>query len=254
MALGIIINGDDLGDGPEMDSAIFGLMARGRITSATILANGPSVESAAREASKFPACSFGVHLNVTQFEPLTSGGELRPLLDQDGRFAPDPRTVSLTQGLAAAIEAECNAQIRKLQCLGINVSHIDSHHHVHTHPPFFPLLKRVQRRFGIRRVRCGMNLYSPGLSVSRLMLLKKLIWKAALRSIYRTRTTDGFTSFLAFFRLLETPARLRRMRTLELMTHPGLRNREFPVETALLDTAWEQKVPFPVRLINYNDL
>lgn len=56
----------------EVDSAIFDLMRRRRITPATMLVNGFSVAKAARELSRISACSFGVHLNVTQFEPLTN--------------------------------------------------------------------------------------------------------------------------------------------------------------------------------------
>jgi hypothetical protein len=71
--IAVIVNADDLGMSREVNDAIFELMSRGRISSATILANAPATRDAARRAQAFPRCSFGVHLNLTQFEPLTGG-------------------------------------------------------------------------------------------------------------------------------------------------------------------------------------
>ena len=95
----IIINADDLGISQEVNDAIFGLMAEGRITSATVLANGPAVEDAAKRLAEFPKCSFGVHLNLTQFKAISSAPGLKPIVDRDGDFAGNIRAVPLTPGL-----------------------------------------------------------------------------------------------------------------------------------------------------------
>ena len=82
----IIVNADDLGFNPAVNSAIFELIAAGRVTSATLLANGPAAEEAMAQAAATRGASFGVHLNATQFRPLTGAPALKPLLGDDGNF------------------------------------------------------------------------------------------------------------------------------------------------------------------------
>ena len=69
MQIDVIVNGDDLGASSEINRAIFDLMAQNKLTSASVLANGACVEAAIERTRYFPRCSFGVHLNVTEFEP-----------------------------------------------------------------------------------------------------------------------------------------------------------------------------------------
>ena len=47
-----------------------------RITSATLIANAPSMEEAARRVPEGGNCSIGIHLNLTEFQPLTPPKEL----------------------------------------------------------------------------------------------------------------------------------------------------------------------------------
>jgi chitin disaccharide deacetylase len=85
----VIVNADDLGMSREVNEAIFDLMARGRVTSASLLANAPATEEAIRTIPKFPQCSFGAHLNITEYEPLCRAADLLGLLDGEencGRF------------------------------------------------------------------------------------------------------------------------------------------------------------------------
>lgn len=70
MPIQIIVNADDLGLSAEVNEAIFRAMEAGVITSATMLSNGSAVIPAARILHRFPNCSFGVHLNLTEFRRL----------------------------------------------------------------------------------------------------------------------------------------------------------------------------------------
>ena len=79
--INLIINADDLGSSHYIDSEIFNLMSQGLVTSATLIANGPSVETAVKLARQFPGKSFGVHLNLTAFLPLTKDAGLNVLLN-----------------------------------------------------------------------------------------------------------------------------------------------------------------------------
>lgn len=263
----IIVNADDLGISQEVNDATFDLIAKGRISSATIIANAPATREAALRASMFmsrstgsglPTCSFGVHLNLTEFEPLTAGAGARLLVDERGQMSRSrvstptdrPRLEWLRAEWLHAVYVEFCAQIERVAALGVSISHIDSHHHVHTIPLVFPVVKAIQRRYGIRRVRLAKNFYSPDQPCPAGLALKKRAYNWALRSMYATRTTDAFTEFLTYY--TADPTRKRTPGRIELMVHPGASYAA--EETELLDTDWIARTERPLRLISYAQL
>ena len=247
----IITNADDLGLSPGVDHAIFELMSEGLVTSATMLANGRSVSAAALRLKEFPLCSFGAHLNLTEFAPLGGGAGLARLLDSQGRFCGNVRAAGSLWALREAVYQEWCAQVEYLLHLGVPVSHLDGHHHVHTIPALFPALKAVQRRYGIRRVRLSLNVYSAAEASGRkLPLLQKSCYNFCLRSVYRTRTTDAFMSLSAYY---EHRARLiARYRCGEIMLHPGAESSV--EETKMLRELGQSGVDFKSNLVSYLDL
>jgi predicted glycoside hydrolase/deacetylase ChbG (UPF0249 family) len=247
----VIINADDLGISSTVNYGIMRLISDGKITSSTIIANAPATGEAVAMALKENRGSFGVHLNLTQFKPLNKDPCLSPILDEEGFFRGGAiREVPITSRLRTAVFEEWSAQIQHLISLGHMPSHIDSHHHVHTVPGLFPVLKRVQRKFGIRRVRISMNIYGGGHTASRALLASKALWNMALRRYYSTVTTERFTSFEIFHKVAETlPASLS---SVELMVHPG--DPYLEPETELLTTPWRERLNHQTQLISYKDL
>jgi len=220
-------------------------MDLGLVTSATIMANSPFVEEAIAKLSRFPRCSFGIHLNVTEFSPLSSQPAWDTLLDQAGNFSLSRfRKAVLHRPLKEAILNEWSAQVRKLQSYGLAISHIDSHQGVHTEPRLFWVLKRLQREFDIRKVRIRETFpSSPG-----QLLIRSRCWNIALKLVYPTRTTSGFTDFSTF--LQAAPSLAERYVTLEVMVHPG--HPRFASETSTLLSSWREGLSFPVELISYH--
>jgi predicted glycoside hydrolase/deacetylase ChbG (UPF0249 family) len=249
----ILINADDLGINREVSTRIFSLMARQALRSASLLANGEATEWAAAETPRYPRCSFGVHLNLTEFSPLTAGQGLEPILDAHNRFEGNGRSIRhacITASLCEAIYREWCAQVERLLLLGVKISHLDSHHHTHTIPGLFWMLKRVQAQYKIRKVRITRNIYF-GRAVSPLLLAKKAAWNWATRHYYATKTTRGFTSFKEFHQLLRSGHPLRQG-TVELMVHPGMPG--FEDETQLLAGSWGDQLREDTELISYHDL
>lgn len=247
----IIVNADDLGMSRQVNDAIFAHMAAGRVTSATLLANGEAFEDAIERARAFPRCSFGVHLNASQWRPITNDVGLRPILNADGCFAGNRlREVRIDGSLRTALLNEWSAQIERVQSASVHVSHIDSHHHMHTVPGVFMVLKRLQRRYGLRKVRQTMNIYPPDLPAPPLLLARKFIWNVALQKYIPTRTTEGFTSLACFHNNGERLA--GKFTVVELMVHPG--NDGYVDETRLLTGEWWRYLGFPTEFISYNEL
>ena len=243
----LIINADDLGSAPQVNAAIFACMARGLVTSATIMANGPALSECLEQIPAYPSCSFGIHLNITEFRPLTTHPALEALLDPWGNFClANYRRARLGPALREAIFLEWSAQVRRLRSQGLTISHLDSHQGVHTDPWLFLVLKRLQRAFGIRKVRIA-----PNISLDpRIAYRQNRLWNLALRYFYATTTTSGFTDFATFLKALEQIR--RHHRSAELMVHPG--HPGFAAETVTLQTPWTEALPFAVRLISYREL
>jgi predicted glycoside hydrolase/deacetylase ChbG (UPF0249 family) len=246
----IIINCDDLGASKEINDSIFDLMEQQRATSATLMMNAPQTEDALRRMRSYPACSFGIHLNGTEFAPLTAHAGLGPLLNEKGEFARNLKRIPLTAEVREGIFAEWCAQIERGLAAGVVFSHIDSHEFVHTVPRLFGVLKRIQRKFRIRKVRLTPNVFRPSESRSLRLRASKLAWNFALRHCVPTITTDEFGSFLAFYERLQ--AGLYSKGSIELMCHPG--RKKFEVETELLRGNWKETLAKDAQLISYNEL
>ena len=216
--LKLITNADDLGASPAVNAAIFGLMDEGLVTSATILANAPAMEDACRESARYNGRSFGVHLNLTEYKPLTNEPRLGKLMAQ-GRGDGPARDAKTLRPLRQPIFQEWCAQVERIQSLGIAVSHIDSHHHIHTVPTLFPVLKAVQERFNIRKVRLSKNIYTLQERPCTLFRLKKTLFNSALRLWHSTATTDAFTDLAGF---QENRGLIEKLGwAVEIMLHPG---------------------------------
>ena len=246
----LIINADDLGSSRAGNDTIFGLMSEQRLTSATMIANGSHTEEAARTASRFPQCSFGIHLNITSFKPLSRGSAaIGALLAEDGNFNRNRiNETRMRLFLISAIYREFCAQVETLLALGVRISHIDSHHHIHVLPELFPVLKLVQRKYRLRKVRIIQNLCMPGQRMSAVQVFKRKVYNLALRHCYATKTTDGFVDLPTFYargKSLVIPHE-----TVEVMTHPH----RSELELNLLKTEWKNQMLNEIRLITYNEL
>lgn len=248
----VVINADDFGYSREVNEGIERALRMARISSATLMANGPAISEAIAISRQFPAASFGIHLNLTEFSPLSSAASLRRvgLVDGDGLFRNNLRSLRPSPSVLQACFEELDAQIQFLQANGIQPSHLDSHHHVHTVAWLFPVIYRLQNKYRIRRMRNTMNVYS--LSGNRNLPLKlrigKAVWRA-MNAVCGSRLTQVFTGLHIF---LEDPTRkeFASARSIELMCHPGQQG--FEQETMELMREDRPILDFPYHLCSYH--
>lgn len=244
----LIINADDLGRSREVNDAIAEMFDAGLITSATLMANAPFLEDGIRKIPAPRRQALGVHLNITEFRPLTRHPGWQGWVDEQGFFSLSAyREKPFTSQLKEAIGAEWTAQVNRVRAFGLEVSHLDSHHDVHTDIRLFGVLKGLQHRFRLRKIRLAENV-STGQSG---YFLKNRLWNRALRCCPpAARTTAGFTSFSI---ILKTGRKGRLpYSSLEVMVHPG--HPRFAEESRWLWEPWRETLAFPVELISYCDL
>ena len=248
----IIVYADDLGMSEEVNEAIFEGMRRGVITSATMLANGPAVSSAAQKLHHFPTCSFGVHLNLTEFQPVCAenGTGLLSILDDKGHFNGNRiREIKIGPRLLRAVFQEWCSQIEHLIRLGVRPSHFDAHHHVHTIPQMLPVLMALRMRYKIAKVRISRNMYDGSERPSGSLLAKKRFYNVAL-NVTGFRTTRLFTDLATYVRLCGNDP--PRVASAELMTHPG--SDPGGQEAKLLGSDWPNRLSYRATLISYKSL
>jgi chitin disaccharide deacetylase len=247
----LIVNADDLGGSEAINDEIFALMGAGLVTSATLMANAPAFEHAVDHISRFPNCSFGVHLNLTAFPPLSRLKNLEPVL-RNGELSRDLLTKQLltkrlSRELRNALEQELIMQVQRVVDSGIPVTHLDSHHFIHARVLLFPVVKAVQRHFGIRKVRPTLEVLSE---VHLPRTVKRRLFDYTLRKVYTTVSPNGWCEFRRFHAALVRNA-LPRFRCLELMVHPGSGNARYEEEIAILRSNWQQLLPADVQLGSY---
>lgn len=151
----VIVNADDLGFSQGITEGILLAHREGIVTSTTIVANMPASETAVTRLAESPDLGVGVHLNVSQGQPLSKAGEA--LADADGVMRHSAAGVllacTLRPWLLKAVENEFDAQIRWALDHGIRPTHLDSHRHSHGFPPIFARVARLAKRYRIRFVR-----------------------------------------------------------------------------------------------------
>jgi predicted glycoside hydrolase/deacetylase ChbG (UPF0249 family) len=243
--LRVILHADDLGISTHVNDAIFSLMDERKITSASLLANGPAFEDAVSRSRYFPQCSFGAHLNITEFGPLRTCAALGPLLSPVGEFKHFPVPTIPQNALKRAILQEWSAQVQRIQQAGVEITHIDSHHHTHTLLALLPVVKQLCTMHGIHRARIRQT-FAAKPFISRWRIDNYLYnWK--LRQT--CSCVDEFGPFAAFATCeLRLPVRT----TIELMLHPG--HRCYETETRSLASLVNDDFRRTYECITYREL
>jgi predicted glycoside hydrolase/deacetylase ChbG (UPF0249 family) len=225
----IVVNADDFGASAETVAATIECFEQGALTSATIMPTMPAADEALAYARGRPDLSFGVHLAFVgngQERSAADPHDVPALVDESGRF-PAARPVRLRALLrrlpVAELEREIAAQLALVRDAGVEVSHVDSHRHLHKLAPFQQALRSVLPRFGIGRVRTVQDVYLSR-PLFRATYWVGSVWRRPLRRAFRT--TDHFYMPASTGDLGWTDALMGRVAelpgaTLEVGVHPG---------------------------------
>lgn len=159
----LVINADDLGLAESVNRGIIETIEHGVVTSTSLLVNMSAGDDAIQRLRDWLSrgdprtLSVGLHFNIVAGSPLSA---CATLLDAHRKFLPlrvlawralkrriDQRDVQ------RELEAQLDRAKRLLVPLGMRVTHIDSHRHVHCLPVMYDAVLRAARRHGIGHVR-----------------------------------------------------------------------------------------------------
>jgi predicted glycoside hydrolase/deacetylase ChbG (UPF0249 family) len=223
----LIINADDFGWDTFATEGILDLAKRQAISSTTVLATHVCAEDL-KELLKIKNVSAGFHLNLIDGNPVSRPSLVKSLTDSNGQFFPAPifyKKFLLNTLNKTEVKTEVLNQIKRLKYLGLDISHADSHQHIHQYPILGDFILRILEEAGIRKIR---KLNTNRFSDKRRMILKAM-------SLYPQRKTRNFISpeiLLSDFSaerkanlsvfIKSISAAFKKYKTAEMMTHPGI--------------------------------
>lgn len=153
----LIVNADDFGLHSEVNKGIIQGYQKGCITSTSLMPSGAAVEDACELARANPGLGIGIHLTLVAEKPVLPREKVASLLTEDGSFYAD-HVAFIRNYLSGRIDkgqlyAECEAQIARAMSLGLNITHLDSHQHLHTLPGVTEICLELMKKYGISKMR-----------------------------------------------------------------------------------------------------
>lgn len=174
----LAITADDFGLHQDLDRGIVEVCEKGIVTHVSLVANGGNIGKACQFLLRHPETTAGIHLNLTDGNPLSNPDSIRPLLNKTGNFLGLHREIAVAYlsrpSLIKAIEAEYRAQVERLLGLGIRLWQLNCHGHLHAIPQLFRLLTRLASDYRIPFVRAGKEWPSAGLFLRSLKQASKM--------------------------------------------------------------------------------
>lgn len=127
----LIVNADDFGLSPGVSAGILYAHKYGILTSTTAMVNTDFSKQSIKEAKSFPNLGIGLHLVLDAGRPISSS--VNSLTDDKGSFLKGQALIGSAK--KTDVKRELEAQLSLLYKWGVEVTHIDSHHHMHIHIP-----------------------------------------------------------------------------------------------------------------------
>jgi predicted glycoside hydrolase/deacetylase ChbG (UPF0249 family) len=225
----LIVNADDYGLTEQVSRGILRARREGIVTSTSALVLAPGFATSGKWLLEEEGIGVGVHLAaVGEDPPLLSAAEVPTLVDRRGRLPTNWR-IFLARATAGRIDPadlarEFRAQLAAVRDLGLDVTHLDSHQHLHLWPLVREVVLDLAVDAGIPAVRVPRSTTAfPGAGVN--LLAAELVRRAAARGLRFPGQAAGVDEAGAMTgdRIEKALARLSASgaSAVELSAHPG---------------------------------
>ncbi|EKO3827212.1 chitin disaccharide deacetylase [Vibrio harveyi] len=142
----VIFNADDFGLTPGVNKGIIKAHQQGVVQSTTMMVGMDAERHAIELAKQNPNLNVGVHLRFTTGIPLTGHPNLTRGQTQ---FVSYDELWKIQDFEEEVVYQEAVAQVEAFLKLGLPLSHLDSHHHAHTHPQLLPVIRKVAQKYKV---------------------------------------------------------------------------------------------------------
>lgn len=140
-----IVNADDFGYCKGVNLGIIEAYKNGILTSATLMSGMPGFDHAIELLKENKGLSCGIHMTLTAYEPVLKTH--KTIVDENGRFFKSPGKINLEKIDLNEVYEEFCAQIEKAKAAGVDITHLDSHHHVHMQEILKPVIDKIRGKY-----------------------------------------------------------------------------------------------------------
>lgn len=154
----LIVTADDFGASAEVNEAIVRASREGILRFASLMVAEPAAKEAVERARReCPRLIVGLHVVLCDGRSVLSHQEIPELVNAQGQFSDNPVSCGLRYffdaSLRSALEREIRAQFERFLEFGLAPSHVDGHVNIQVHPIIYPMLARLSKEYGFRRMR-----------------------------------------------------------------------------------------------------
>ena len=233
-----ILNADDLAKSEFHNNAVLEGFKKGLLKSTSIMANMPSFKDAIyRVVQPNPELGVGIHLNLIEGKALNQN--LKTLCDNNGNFKNGYFSLLLKSNnkkFLKEAEIEFRSQIELAQKY-IQLTHIDSHVHIHSIPKIFELTAKLAKEYNIKQIRTQAeipyfifrekNYKNYLINLAKVALLNYFTLKnKPIIKKYELTTNDyiigvGYTGMMSSGAILEGLRKIKGEQTVEALIHPA---------------------------------
>jgi predicted glycoside hydrolase/deacetylase ChbG (UPF0249 family) len=157
----LVVNADDFGMSAAISRGILRAHREGIVTSTSLLGNVMDLAGAKAMLAEAPNLGVGVHLALCGGRPVAPPETIASLLGPDGSLPPRGQAflTAWARGriVPAEIERELDAQVARVRDAGIDVDHLDTHHHLGFLPAVGRAVEAVAKRHGIAGIRSAVE-------------------------------------------------------------------------------------------------
>ena len=153
----IIANADDFGRHKLINAAVEKGVAEGCLRSATLMPGGAAFSDAVKIAKTYPQLGVGIHFTLVNGTPVLPPDQIPSLVTESGLFYDDYKLFvkRFLQGKInhQEVRQELTAQLAKMTATGLQLSHVDSHQHMHTLPGIIDIVLDLAQSANIHCIR-----------------------------------------------------------------------------------------------------
>jgi len=153
------------------------------------MVTGAAVDEAVDLARHNPRLAVGLHLVTVCGMSALAPHQIPHLSDSTGRFSDNPVRAGLVYQFSKAarreLALEIRAQLELFRSTGLELSHLDGHLHMHSHPVIMRILVELGQEFGIRTIRLPREELRAELKIDRSRVVSKAIWSGIFNQLAR---------------------------------------------------------------------
>ncbi len=266
----LIVTADDFGYSRYVNKAIIECLKKGIVTSISLIVNTKYLNESIKLLKQNKNLDVGIHVNLTEFKPLTKSkilvDENRNFIDKNKWFKGYYKYSSKNE-----VEKEIEAQLLKAFSLGLKITHINGHNHIHIFPNIIDIIIKLAKKFKIKYIRIPYEInYTKYLQQKGIKSILYKFSKSAKVKILKNKlkTTDAFYGILNMhdmdFDKLSNILMSVKEGTSELMVHPAYvdkkgdifhqsRQREKEMELLTDDRIKQLIKKFKIKLTNFHN-